>query len=58
MARPGSPITAAQSIFAVLAERSAVMRKEPVGAAVYGIDLGKNRFDVVGCDAKVNPSSA
>ena len=31
------------------------MRKEPVGAAVYGIDLGKNRFDVVGCDAKGKP---
>ncbi|MGD0636104.1 MAG: transposase [Beijerinckiaceae bacterium] len=31
------------------------MRKEPVGAAVYGIDIGKNRFDVVGCDAAGKP---
>ena len=25
------------------------MRNQPRGAVVYGIDLGKTRFDVVGC---------
>jgi transposase len=26
------------------------MRNQPLGAVVYGIDLGKTRFDVVGCE--------
>ena len=31
------------------------MRNQPLGAVVYGIDLGKTRFDVVGCDAAGRP---
>jgi transposase len=31
------------------------MRNQPLGAVVYGIDLGKTRFDVVGCDAAGQP---
>jgi transposase len=31
------------------------MRNQPLGAVVYGIDLGKTRFDVVGCDASGRP---
>jgi transposase len=31
------------------------MRNQPLGAVVYGIDLGKTRFDVVGCDAARRP---
>jgi transposase len=27
------------------------MRNRPIGAVIYGVDLGKNRFDVVACDA-------
>jgi transposase len=28
-----------------------IMRNTPKGAAVYGVDIGKTRFDVVGLDA-------
>jgi hypothetical protein len=31
------------------------MRNRPIGAAIYGVDLGKNRFDVVACDAMGKP---
>lgn len=31
------------------------MRNKPMGAAVYGIDLGKNTFHVVGADASGQP---
>lgn len=31
------------------------MRNQPLGAVVYGVDLGKTRFDVVGCDAGGRP---
>ena len=31
------------------------MRNQPLGAVVYGIDLGKTRFDVVGCDVAGQP---
>lgn len=31
------------------------MRNQPLGAVVYGVDLGKTRFDVVGCDASGTP---
>jgi len=31
------------------------MRNQPLGAVVYGIDLGKTRFDVVGCDVAGRP---
>src|SRR3954453_19604536 len=31
------------------------MRNQPLGAVVYGVDLGKTRFDVVGCDASGRP---
>jgi hypothetical protein len=31
------------------------MRNQPLGAVVYDIDLGKTRFDVVGCDAAGRP---
>ncbi len=31
------------------------MRTKPIGAVVYGIDLGKNTFHVVGLDVKGNP---
>lgn len=31
------------------------MRNQPRGAVVYGVDLGKTRFDVVGCDASGQP---
>jgi transposase len=31
------------------------MRNQPLGAVVYGVDLGKMRFDVVGCDASGRP---
>lgn len=31
------------------------MRNQPVGATVYGIDLGKNTFHVVGADASGRP---
>jgi transposase len=32
-----------------------MMRNKPRGAAVYGIDLGKNLFQVVGTDAEGRP---
>jgi transposase len=32
-----------------------MMRNKPRGAAVYGIDLGKNLFHVVGTDAEGRP---
>src|SRR4051812_48103847 len=32
------------------------MRNQPLGAVVYGVDLGKTRFDVVGCDASGRPT--
>jgi transposase len=31
------------------------MRNRPIGAVIYGVDLGKNRFDVVACDAMGKP---
>lgn len=31
------------------------MRNKPVGAATYGIDLGKNTFHIVGIDASGCP---
>jgi transposase len=32
-----------------------IMRNKPMGAAIYGIDLGKNTFHVVGVDAAGKP---
>ncbi len=43
------------SVVADSNRRESPMRNQPLGAVVYGIDLGKTRFDVVGCDAAGRP---